>query len=296
MKQDIELLDKKIIEAEKQLTELADKLNRIEDIYIERGNVERYETGKKKIDAERSIINNSIAKFKEEKSNLETLLTAKPDDMSKWTDDNFIISQLRFESTEKMMYDLVHQYISGIEIERAEMPDVICDSYIIENGQPVKKDYKLSGRKAVKVRIYCYDKTTVDLYYVPNFRWASTKCFTVESGSAIPFEYEPIIRENDIVTTESTNRSIAFIKAVEKVADIDKFFSDAIFDVILRYGANYSGDFTEEADEALRDVKRAYHSLHSLRDLRTVMTTMSASGKYFNVSIDMERVLSRIKM
>lgn len=292
IKQDIILIDKKIKESQKLLTELDEKLDRIEEIYIETGKKERYESGKRKIEAERVQINNTIIKHTEERNSLENLLNTKPDEMMKWIEDNFIISQMKHEENEKNMYDLVHRYISSIQLSRTEIPPVVCDEYLIKNGIPVKENYDLSGRKAVKVDIYCFDKTVVELYYIPNFRLASSKCFTVgvASGLATPFDYEPIIREGAMATTESNKRSIDFIKTVEGVIqkrDKVKFFTDELPAII-------SGKF--DYAEGMKVVVEAYKKLYSLRDFRLMLTTFSAMSKLFGVDFEVEKLLRVIKI
>lgn len=297
--EEIALIEKKVAEAHKRLAELAEKLERIEDIYIETGKKERYETGKKKIENERNVINNSISKYNEEKSSLEALLSTKPDKLDKWSNDNFIISQLKYESTEKDMYELVHKYISAVKISRCEMPDVICDTHIIVNGQALKKDYKLSGRRAVKITVTAYDQTVVELFYIPNFRWASVKCFSVEDGCATPFDYEPIIREMGVITTEPTRRSAALIKTIEKVIntkDKKTFFSTELPEIIKTYGADYSGNFDEEVDKNMKELKTAYHNLTSLRDYMLTLNTLTAASKYFDVSIDIDKILTYMRL
>lgn len=161
----IEVLVEKINQSTLREKEIDEKINRIEDVYIEgRMSRERYGKAIAAVNEERKALKNEVTRYVEEYKRLQLVLFTA----GKERKEEEIIEN----ADEKTMYELVHKYVTNITLHRDN----------------------LDNRKSVRIEIECINNNTVTLYYIPNLRTSDRKMFTVEDDKTTPFDYEPIIK------------------------------------------------------------------------------------------------------
>lgn len=320
IEEQIRLIELKKQESPKLLAEIAERYERVEDVYIAgRMTNERYKKNIALIKADEDKINNEIMQYDEEINRLQLLLNANSskNPFTKYFDDNFAITELKAEENEKTMYDIVHRYITEVKLERAIIPaNLTLTGDVIKNGVTSKPVYKLDGRKAVKITVYTLGSTMKDagfvysgdenvmtFYYIPNLKHVENKIiFINDKNEVIPFDYEKIIRgEDGFATTESIIRSKALVEAFSDVLRSDysnraEIYNMLTFGVLPKYGAKYTGNFDEAGEESIKELKIAYHRLHQLRNFKLTLNTLSAVAKYFEIDGVQKNVLENITL
>ena len=288
----IRILELKKKESERRISEIAERFERLEDVYIGgRMTKARYEKNLSAIESDERTLSNELAGYDEEINRLNNILNSggEKDKIAKWFDDNFLITELKAEENEKMMYDIVHKYITSISLERDELPaDIKTGGDVIINGKPQKPTFKLGARKTIKITVTKYDGSKSVFHFIQNFRNANTKIIFLENGVAVPFNYEPIIRDgNGGATTESIIRSKDLVSKVGDWLRTDWSNKEDLFNrffpICSHFHAGYSGDFSEVKETELREAFKSYHHLHKLRNFVLTMNTLNAIIKYYSV-------------
>lgn len=296
IEEQIRVLELKKNESAKLFAEIEERFERLETVYISgrsRMTKAKYETLLSAIEADEKALSNEVAGYDEEINRLNNLLTGSDDkdEIRKWFDDNYILTQLKAEENEKMMYDVVHKYITSVTLEPVTTPaDLKTSGDFFKDGKKVNnRYYKVNNREAVLVTITCYDGTKRQFFFLRNFRNCVNKFIFIEDSVAYPYSYEPILRaDGGYATTESIVYMKKLIDEIGNCLRMDwnnrnKMFNMLVFGMLPKYGARYTGNYDEAGEEAFKDVKQAYHKLHCLHNLVWVVNAFNAASKYYEV-------------
>ena len=297
----IEILKQKQTESNKRIDETVERYERVDDVYMSgRMTKEKYQKQIQLISDDEKTLRNEIAQYDEEIARLNAMLSdSGKDEFSAWFDNNYMLNDVISTDDEKTMYDIVHKYIIGVELERAEIPECSVVGEIIVNGKAVKPSFKLTGRKALKVTVRCYNDETVTVCYIPNLRGTDKKIVTITDGLAEPFDYEPILRDDNgnvttVIATLAKALNNAIIEHLSNDATADDFIT--LIDSIKKYDCAYMGDFDEAGE--LAQVAKAFNALHKQRNFIATVRTLSAAAKKYNVNSDdmTTHILSTLKV
>lgn len=284
---EIGILELKLKESPKLLEEIAERYERLDDVYLlGRMGKEKYNQKSKEIKSDEDKIKNDLTRYKEEISRLKSLLDGK-DSIDKWFDDNFLMTQINGEENEKMMYELVHKYIKEINLKKTTVPSGAILS-TIPRSKNTGIDF--TGKNCVKIRITTVDSEEIEVYYLPMTNYShKIYYFTEIEGMGrvfTGFDYEPILRENPgEATTRSIQTQKKFIlemgKVIEQAEDKRSTYSWLVKSILPGYGVKYTGDFNEPGEEAYRGVKEAFYQLHSLRNISLTLQSLEAVGRLY---------------
>lgn len=281
------LLQKKN-ESSKLFAEIEERYERLEEVYISgrsKMTKTKYDTLLSAIEKDEKALTDEVIGYDEEISRLQNLLSSvdDKDEMRKWFDDNYVLTNLKAEENEKMMYDVVHKYITSISLESVVTSDDLQSSGdFCKDGKKVNsRYYNVNNREAIKVNITCYDGSVIECYFIKNFRNCDTKFIYVDNNVAYPYSYEPIIREGD---GYATTRSIILMKNLIKEigtclrsewSNKDEIFGKLIFDIFPKYHED-----DDETEYAI--VKQSYRKLQSY-NCKWVANALVAASKYYEI-------------
>lgn len=308
IEEEIKILEKKKQESPKLLEEIEEEYNRVDEVYsYGRMKQEKYHKRLNEIDEKKKKVTNEIAKYDEEIKKLNALLINNSNNpFRKYFDDFYAITELKAEENAKTMYDIVHKYITDVKLERAILPSNL--TYVhetIKNGETTKIEYKLDGRKAVKITVSCLgdilkdkgfiykrDENVEVIYFIPNIKHITNKMFYIsEDNKVIPFSYEKILRgENGFATTESIQLSKAVVNEFSNVLRSDytnkkELFNYLALELLPKYNADYTGNFDEVGEENYKDLKIAFYRLFQTRNIELIVNTLYAIAKYFEFDL-----------
>lgn len=269
MKSEIASLKVKVKESPNLFKEIQERYERVDDVYMSgRMTKERYASQISAIKEEEDRIKEKVLGWEEEIKRLEKALEDKGDKYS-WIDSFFPLTEIEGLENEKKMYDFVHGVIKEVTLERATIEEDVTLTVKKENGKEL--NYNLKGRKAVKITAIPFEEEPLTVYFIPNIKHLAMKVFVLNENNVIPFFYEPIIREdNGYASTKKIVAGRELLTAIEGLGwEPERLLG--LLKELPNYGASYTGDFKEEAEE----VKRAYNRLHSYRDIQLTITTLS---------------------
>lgn len=257
------VLLQKIEELERRIEEVAGKKRaNIIDMYAD-AEISKEEKNRRlaKVDEEVREYNLNIADYKNRISNIELLLNKNDEILPFDLTDLKEIDSIN----EKKMSDIVHRYISNVDIERYTMPKVIAESNINEfemydNEEAISK---LSNKECLKITITTYMGYKVYLYYFPKFKripntWRGKDI--IKDGDVITeFRFDPVIRENGKCQTEEM---ILKNKIISKYNELlPKIGSERM----NNYLENAIVDGTKELDELLNQLRKKYSFTEYMR-------------------------------
>lgn len=268
IQEQITLLELKKKESPKLFEEINEEYRRLNNSYNRKGSRmtdEEFEERFAEIEADEKRITNEVLKYDDEIARLNNLLNID-DSKERWFENFFVITEMKGEENEKLMYDLVHQYITDVKIERFIMPENL--SY---------KIYKLDGRKATKITVKCIDNDEINLYFIPNLKHIENKVVLVEGSEVKEFPYEIIKRNgNGYATTESIQLTKDFISEFGNVIREDFENRNEIFNKTL-----FSLNNDDENNNELRVV---YDKIVNKNNPLLLENSIDAVKKYYNIN------------
>lgn len=287
----IEVIKQKKAASQIQIDEISERYEKLDDVYLaahSRMTKEKYNRNLAAIAEDENNLKNEILSYDEEIERLSAMLSdSGKDEFTQWIENNSRLSTEISEADEKMMYDIVHKYIINVSLERAEIPECSVGGYVNKSGEMSEPNFKLSGRKAVKINITTYNNETISVFYIPNLRVVDKKIVTIENNTAIPFDYDLIVREDGKTTTLSAQLSNRLKAAISEYMT-GKSAADFVqmIDTIIKYDSSYHGTFNEVGESELKEIKKSFNALHRLRDFVLTTRTLSAIATSFGVSAD----------
>lgn len=154
-----DLIKQKLSVYDQRKQEINDRYERIEDIYMSstRMTPERYAKQIAAVKEDEQALENEVTRYKEEYQRLSYLLfNGRKSEEEDLTD-----------ADQQKKYDIVHRYITGVMLERAEV----------------------NSKKMVKIRIRTYRDEVKTILYYPNLKSSDLKLFYEDMT---PFIYEPL--------------------------------------------------------------------------------------------------------